>query len=131
MRAKRCTCYAPRVPLILAAICIASVHDGDTIRLCSGERVRLEGIDAPEVAGSPRCSAKSRARLASSKNPAWCDSRLGLQSRDALRSFLESGSPAISRNGTDRYGRTLASLSVNGRDAGRYLVSRGLAKPWR
>lgn len=37
----------------------------------------------------------------------------------------------IRRNGSDRYGRTLASLSVNGRDAGSYLVGRGLAKPWR
>ena len=119
------------MPLILAAICIASVHDGDTIRLCSGERVRVEGIDAPELGGSPRCSAKSRARLASSKNPSWCDPRLGLQSRDALRFFLASGTPMIQRTGTDRYGRTLASLSVNGRDAGAYLVARGLAKPWR
>jgi endonuclease YncB( thermonuclease family) len=119
------------MPLILAAICIASVHDGDTIRLCSGERVRLEGNDAPEVAGSPRCSARNRARLASSKNPAWCDSRLGLRSRDALRSFLAKGEPMIGRAGTDRYGRTLANLTVNGRDAGKYLIARGLAKPWR
>ncbi|PNU06488.1 thermonuclease family protein [Novosphingobium guangzhouense] len=117
--------------LILAAACIASVHDGDTVRLCSGERVRLANIDAPEVAGSPRCTARNRARLANSKNPPWCDTERGSASRDALRAFLSSGLPSIQRNGSDRYGRTLATLSVNGVDAGSYLIASGLAKPWR
>lgn len=117
--------------LILAAACIASIHDGDTVRLCSGERVRLAGIDAPEMQGSPRCTARNRTRLAASKNPAWCDAQLGRDSRDALRTFLGSGDAKIQRTGTDRYGRTLATVSVNGRDAGQYLIARGLAKPWR
>lgn len=117
--------------LILAAACIASVHDGDTVRLCSGERVRLAGIDAPELQGSPRCNAVSRARLAVSKNPAWCDPQFGRDSRDALRAFLQSGNAKIQRIGADRYGRTLARLSVNGRDAGQHLIARGFAKPWR
>ena len=122
------------MPLILAAaaaVCIASVHDGDTVRLCDGERIRLINIDAPEVAGSSRCSAQSRARLAASPNPPWCDDEAGVASRDQLRAFLSSGTPAIERKGADGYGRTLAHLSVNGRDAGRYLISLGLARPWR
>lgn len=121
------------MPLILtaAALCIAYVHDGDTVRLCSGERVRLAAIDAPELNGSPRCSAATRRRLAGSNNPPWCDHAAGAQSRDALAAFLGSGPVQISRQGTDRYGRTLAKLSVNGRDAGRYLVSLGLARVWR
>ncbi|WP_108350179.1 MULTISPECIES: hypothetical protein [unclassified Novosphingobium] len=57
------------------------VHDGDTIR-CGVERVRLVNIDAPELAGSERCSAASRRRLARSRNPAWCDSAVGERSRD-------------------------------------------------
>lgn len=36
----------------------------------------------------------------------------------------------IHRQGTDRYGRTLAALSVNGVDAGDMLVSEGLARTW-
>lgn len=32
--------------------------------------------------------------------------------------------------GADRYGRTLATLSVNDSDAGDHLVSMGLAKVW-
>lgn len=37
----------------------------------------------------------------------------------------------IERLGTDPYGRTLATVSVNGMDAGDYLISQGLARPWR
>jgi endonuclease YncB( thermonuclease family) len=64
----------------LAACPNPIVHDGDTIR-CGIERVRLVNIDAPELAGSERCRAASRRRLAGSRNPAWCDSALGERSR--------------------------------------------------
>ena len=107
-----------------AAIC--DVHDGDSVRLCSGERVRLVGIDAPELAGSSRCHPPRGGR-----NPSWCDYAAGIRARDALRAFLRSGPVRITRIGQDRYGRTLARLSVNGRDAGRYLISMGLARGWR
>ncbi len=117
--------------LAAAALCIASVHDGDTIRTCEGERIRLVGIDAPELKGSARCTAASQRRLASSRNPAWCDYQLGLRSRDALSAFLGTGKATIARRGQDKYGRTLATLSVNGYDAGHYLISQGLARPWR
>lgn len=121
------------IPIILAAagLCIANVHDGDTVRLCDGERVRLLGIDAPELADSPRCSVQSRRRLASSRNAPWCDGAAGEASRDALAAFLRGGSVSIARTGVDDYGRTLARLSVNGRDAGAYLISQGLARRWR
>jgi len=121
----------PALILASAALCIASVHDGDTIRTCAGERVRLEGIDAPEVFDSPRCTMQSRQRLASSNNPPWCDYGAGEASREALRAFLSAGPVTITRTGTDRYGRTLANLSVKGRDAGEYLVRLGLARWWQ
>ena len=44
----------PLLALSLAAACVATVHDGDTVRLCSGERVRIANIDAPELTGSPQ-----------------------------------------------------------------------------
>jgi micrococcal nuclease len=120
------------VSIVAAAVlCIASVHDGDTVRSCKGERIRLVNIDAPEVAGSSRCSAKSRQRLVASDNPPWCDNALGIRSRDALRAFLAKGRATVYRTGTDRYRRTLARVTVNGVDAGEYLISRGLARPWR
>lgn len=108
-----------------ASLCIPTVHDGDTIR-CGRERVRLAGIDAPEVRGSPRCEDLRKGR-----NPSWCDYRLGERSRDALRAFLASGSIRIERTGRDQYRRTLARVTVNGRDAGAYLVGQGLARWWR
>lgn len=110
------------IGLVLAAsICIANVHDGDSIRLCDGERIRIANIDAPEMRSSSRCD---RGRSG------WCDHDLAIRSRDALRAFLASGNVAITRLGQDRYGRTLARVSVNGRDAGAYLIGQGLARRW-
>ncbi|MGE4323547.1 MAG: thermonuclease family protein [Sphingobium sp.] len=96
------------IMLAAASLCVGSVHDGDTIRTCAGERVRIANIDAPEMLGSPKCSRKRRG---------WCDPALATRSRDALSAFLASGKPRIVRNGRDRYGRTLATISVGGRDA--------------
>lgn len=121
------------MPILLAAAltcATVTVHDGDTLR-CGSERIRLDNIDAPELRGSSRCSTQSRQSLAGSANPPWCDYELGEASGAALRAFVASGRVSIERHGVDRYGRTLASVSVNGRDAGAYLVSRGLARWWR
>ena len=49
----------------------------------------------------------------------------------ALARLLSRGRVTIERLGTDRYGRTLATVSVNGVDADDYLIAQGLAKPWR
>lgn len=119
-------------PQMLAAVGLArggdcslvSVHDGDTIR-CNGEKIRLANIDAPELEGSPRC-----VQMRYGKNPSWCDFELGIKSRDALDDFLDSGSIKVERVGVDRYGRTLATISVDGADAGRHLISLGYAKAW-
>ena len=117
--------------LAAAPVCIARVHDGDTVRLCSGERIRIEDIDAPELFRSERCSAAAARRLEGSRNPPWCDYSKGERARDALAQFLAEGPVRMQRTGTDHYGRTLARLSVNGVDAGRYLISIGLARRWR
>lgn len=109
---------------ILALAMIAGVHDGDTLRLVTGERIRIADIDAPELRGSPSCRGYKAARH-------WCDYTLGIRSRDALRAFLATGRVRIQRQGFDRYGRTLATVTVNGRDAGAYLVGQGLARWWR
>ena len=109
--------------LSAASLCIANVHDGDTIRSCDGERIRIANIDAPEMRGSPKCRDRRRR--------GWCDYALATRSRDALATCLAEGRVTIRRQGEDRYGRTLATIAVNGRDAGQYLVDRRLARPWR
>lgn len=114
-----------------AFICAAPLAgDGDGLR-CGRERIRLANIDAPELPGSSRCSPASVERLRASRNPAWCDYALGARSAAALRVFLAGGPVMVQRVGIDPYGRTLALVSVNGQDAGRYLVKRGLARRWQ
>lgn len=119
------------IMIAAAGLCIASVHDGDTLTLCTREKVRIANIDAPELRDSPRCAPAQRQRLAGSRNPSWCDYAAGEQSRDALRAILGTGPVSIERLGQDQYGRTLARIYVDDRDAGDYLVRRGLARPWR
>jgi micrococcal nuclease len=109
--------------LAAPSLCLAQVHDGDTVRSCTGERIRIANIDAPEMPGSPKCRHR--------RGHGWCNYALAARSRDALAAFLTSGPVTIRRTGTDRYGRTLATLTVNGRDAGEVLIARGLARLWR
>lgn len=98
------------------------VHDGDTIH-CDGDRVRLLDIDAPELKSSSRCN-RPTARD-------WCDDAMARRSRDALRAFLASGTVKLEGRVRDRYGRRLARVTVNGKDAGQHLMSLGLARKYR
>ena len=72
-----------------------SVVDGDTLR-CQGERIRLLGIDAPELPGHCRAG----------RNCAPGDPYASTRS---LEQAL-SGRLTIERVGVDRYGRTLALI---------------------
>lgn len=100
----------------LALTCATiTVWDGDTLR-CDGQRVRLVAqsgpMDAPELPGSPRCK--------------HCDPRPGIAARDRLRIILKQ--PAkLHCKGSDKYGRSLCRVTVNGRDVGDQLVREGHA----
>lgn len=91
------------------------VWDGDTIRIESRsiERVRIFNIDAPELDG--KCGYEID---------------LAFNSKSRLAEILQGQRVQIQRQGEDRYGRTLAALSVNGRDVGDQLVREGLARTW-
>ena len=91
------------------------VWDGDSIRLgyAGGESIRLANIDAPEIEG--RCRFETN---------------LAQQSKNRLAELMAGQRVEIHRQGTDRYGRTLAVVWVNGADAGDMLVSEGLARTW-
>jgi len=119
------------LPYAAAALCMTpTIHDGDSIR-CGAERIRLAGIDAPELPGSPRCDPAKVRALARSRNPAWCDDALGERARAALVAFLSTGPVMIRRLRPDAFGRTLALVSVNGIDAGATLRKAGLARRWQ
>lgn len=102
-----------------------TIIDGDTVALpcdqargiyprCS-ERLRLVGIDAPETGRRARCEAETAA---------------GLNAKAALDGLLRGHLIEITRTGVDRYGRTLARLSVSGRDVDTAMLATGLAIPY-
>ncbi len=95
---------------------VVHVYDGDTIKLDDGRKVRLIGIDAPEVE-SPYSNAES----------------FGEESKRYL-AFLLRGKEVTIKPGwetCDRYGRTLAyvyadNVLVNGR-----MIRDGWARAYR
>ena len=95
------------------------VIDGDTI-VMDKTHIRIANIDAPEI-GHPKCDAELR---------------LGEVARRRMVELLESGEivihPGDPQDGRlkDRYGRTLATVTVDGRDVGKILIAEGLARPW-
>ncbi len=95
---------------------VAHVVDGDTLRLAGGERVRLAGIDAPEMhEGKP-------GRAGPFPEPG------AVEATAALRSMTEGETVRVVRRGEDRYGRTLAKIYLSdGTDVGAEMIRRGLA----
>ena len=91
------------------------VHDGDTLFLSSGEKIRLIGIDTPELA------RQGRAHQA-----------LAIQARDRLRQLVANSHHQIGlrfdQQRRDRYGRLLAHLySQDGNSFSAQLLEDGLA----
>jgi len=93
------------------------VIDGDTLE-AGGRRYRVANIDTPEVGDGARCGAERR---------------LGQRATQRARALINAAARvethAIGR--TDRYGRTVAHVSIDGRDLGEALIAEGLARPWR
>ncbi|WP_022697946.1 thermonuclease family protein [Euryhalocaulis caribicus] len=92
------------------------VIDGDTFEVLStGERVRIENIDTPEVGGRSECRAERQ---------------LAALATTYAESLFEGAAVEIERQGEDRYGRTLARVSVDGRDFGEEMIAGGYAVTW-
>ncbi len=92
--------------------CTLVAIDGDTLR-CGKERIRLLGIDAPELPGHCRQGRK-------------CAPGDPVASTLSLRSKLK-GRALIDRRGHDRYGRTLAYVRVNDVDLSQHQLEKGVA----
>ena len=91
----------------------ARAADGDSL-VVSGDRVRLLGIDAPEL--DQRCWTADGAE--------W---PCGRAARDEMAGQLTAGAVECQPQGRDKYGRTLAHCAVSGADLGAHMVGRGLA----
>jgi endonuclease YncB( thermonuclease family) len=93
------------------------VIDGDTVAI-GAETIRILNIDTPEIRHA-QCDAERR---------------LGLVAKRRLEVLLSVGPPVVRRGDkgrmTDKYGRTIALLSVADRDIGDILVAEGLARRW-
>ncbi len=97
------------------AIAAFIVVDGDTIKAPYGVTYRLLGFDAPETH-----FAKCRA-----------ERELGLIAKQRLEELVDTSEVKVLESGKiDRYGRTLAKLTANGRDVGEILIAEGLARPY-
>lgn len=94
----------------------ARVADGDTLRV-GATRVRLSGVDAPEL--SQRCGPQGRQVACGAMAAAW------------LRRRVEGRSITCEQVDTDRYGRSVATCSLGGEDIGAAIVEAGWATAYR
>lgn len=94
----------------------SAVVDADTIEI-QGQRIRLEGIDAPEA--SQHCTMAGQE---------WA---CGRKAATALGSWLGDKPVSCAPKGKDRYGRTLARCFVGTDDIQSWLVINGWALAFR
>jgi endonuclease YncB( thermonuclease family) len=95
-------------------VVITSCYDGDTCTSSTGEKIRLACIDTPELRGKRPDPVPAKA------------------ARDYLRELVVGRKVTIRRITTDRYGRTVAELFVNGSNVQQQLVTSGHASIyWR
>ena len=109
--------------LLAASIACAQpvrVIDGDTIEICNlngVERIRIANLDAPE-SYRPSCAKEQLA---------------GIQAKQAAIQFFMRPSVDldIQRRSTDRYGRSIADVSVNKKDFRQHMITEGHGVQWQ
>lgn len=91
------------------------IVDGDTIWL-DGQNLRLQSYDTPEPYNGI-CGGQTEVALAH-------------RASARLLQLLNTNAFVVHTAGEDRYGRTLATIKIDGRDVGDILIEEGLARPW-
>ena len=98
---------------------VISVYDGDTITVaaylkkdpqCYKFKVRLNGIDSPEMRGSSDTEKKH-----------------AIQSRDALKERILDKIVELNIIGFEKYGRVLADVIYKGENMNDWMVKKGYA----
>lgn len=92
---------------------VATVVDGDTLDI-AGQRIRLEGIDAPETAQICQTS---------DGRPWPC----GRVASKALKALIGNNDVACDSHGADKYGRILGFCFADGRELNGAMVKAGMA----
>ena len=90
-------------------VTISSCYDGDTCRTSTGEKIRLACIDTAELRGKRADPIPARA------------------ARDHLRGMVVGRQVRLRRITTDRYGRTVGELFLNGSNVQQRMVASGHA----
>ena len=90
----------------------ARVIDGDTVEV-QGERIRLQGIDAPEKRQT--CTDKG------------CRWKCGLEASMALIDRIAGRDISCAIEGRGKYGRAIGVCSMNGEDLNAWMVGEGWA----
>lgn len=95
------------------------VIDGDTLEdMREDITYRVVNIDTPETGSRARCTAERE---------------LGNRATATVRTLISQTRRVDVRptGRTDRYGRTIAFVVLDGHDMGETLIAAGLARPWR
>lgn len=90
--------------------------DGDTFLIVStGERIRVYNLDTAEI------------------HPCRCarECTLGHSAKQKAQELLDHGPVDIQRMRLDKYRRTIARVTIDGRDFGQTLIDAELARPYR
>ena len=91
-------------------VIIVSCYDGDTCTTREGEKIRLACIDTPELRGPKAKPIEAKA------------------ARDYLNNLIAGKEVFIKRITKDKYGRTVAELSINGKNIQKTMFASGYAK---
>jgi len=91
-------------------VIIESCYDGDTCTTLEGEKLRLACIDTAELRGPKAQPIKAQA------------------AKDYLNNLIAGKEVFIKRITKDRYGRTVAELSINGKNIQKIMFKNGYAK---
>jgi micrococcal nuclease len=101
--------------MVLYALAALVVVDGDTIKSPYGVTYRILGYDTPETFRA-KCDAERE---------------LGFAAKARLEELIEKEEVKVLESGKlDRYGRSLARVTVNGEDLAVVMVREGLARPY-